>query len=75
MKITFNVGDNETHSVEFSWGQMLGTSRIRVDGQVVFRGRPVSLDEVALLANLPKYGLRNRSKPRGALATHTEMGL
>ena len=36
MKLTFKVGSRETHVVEFSWAQSVGTTRVVVDGVQVF---------------------------------------
>ena len=55
MKIAFNVGTAEKHNVHFAWGQFFGASCIRVDGDVLFRGRPVAIEEVKTLSDPFRY--------------------
>ena len=55
MRIEFTVGHRERYSVEFFWGQLLGSVSIAIDGEVAFRGRPVALDEIALLDDIDKF--------------------
>ncbi len=55
MKMEFTLGQDEKHTINFSWEQMIGTSCISVDGKVVLRGRPLAIDEVKLLLNKYKY--------------------
>ena len=35
MKFTFEVGQGEPHKVEFFWGQMFGTLKIKIDGKII----------------------------------------
>lgn len=37
MRFEFEVGEAEPHTVEFYWGQMLGSTRIKVDRKVIER--------------------------------------
>jgi hypothetical protein len=37
MKFCIEVGNNEKHTIEFSFNQLLGQSIVRVDDQEVFR--------------------------------------
>ena len=37
MRFSFEFGDAERHVVDFTWGAMLGTLRIKIDGVVVAR--------------------------------------
>ncbi len=58
MKLSIGVGKDEKHELEFMWGQLFGTARIRLDGTIVYRGRPVALDEVVTLRNPSLYLFR-----------------
>ncbi|HEV8061126.1 MAG TPA: hypothetical protein VGP68_14700 [Gemmataceae bacterium] len=58
MKLLICVGDVEMHILEFTWGQLFGTARIKLDGTVVYRGRPIALDEVVTLRNPSLYLFR-----------------
>ena len=44
-------GSREKHTLEFAWGQWLGTVTVRVDGETVYRGRPIAMDELSELRN------------------------
>ena len=55
MKFSFEVGQSEPHKVEFYWGPMFGTLRIKVDNEIIKEksfmlfsptGLPGELDEV-----------------------------
>jgi hypothetical protein len=35
MKISFEVGTREKHRIDFSWNQLIGTLRIKVDGELI----------------------------------------
>lgn len=35
MRITFEVGQREPHTVEFYWGQLIGNLQIRVDKKII----------------------------------------
>nr|CAP47709.1 putative integron gene cassette protein [uncultured bacterium] len=34
MKLSLEIGDSEKHSVEFSWNQLIGRARLRIDGHL-----------------------------------------
>ncbi|HET6323859.1 MAG TPA: hypothetical protein VFG04_04095 [Planctomycetaceae bacterium] len=54
MKFTFEVGQQEKHSVDFSWEKMLGVAKIWVDGELILKSRPLAFRELAQLAQLRK---------------------
>lgn len=35
MKFSFEVGGREKHKIDFSWNQLIGTLRIKVDGKLI----------------------------------------
>lgn len=35
MKFSFEVGQAEPHTVEFYWGQMFGSLKIKIDGRII----------------------------------------
>jgi len=35
MKLSFEVGDTEKHQIHFAWNQIIGTVRIKVDGELI----------------------------------------
>jgi hypothetical protein len=55
MKLSFTIGNLEKHTVEFTWGQLLGTARITVDGSTVHQAHPVGLDEIGTIARPASY--------------------
>jgi hypothetical protein len=55
MKLLICVGDHEMHTLEFTWGQLFGTVQMKLDGVVVYRGRPTALDEIATIARPASY--------------------
>jgi hypothetical protein len=58
MKLSVSVGEREMHAFEFTWGQLFGTVQMKLDGEVVYRGRPVALDEIVTLARPSLYLFR-----------------
>ena len=55
MKLLICVGDSEMHVLEFRWGQLFGTVQVKLDGEVVYRGRPVALEEIETLSRPALY--------------------
>ena len=51
MELIIDVGDEERHTLEFYWGQFLGSVRVKVDGDVVYRGRPIAFEELETLSH------------------------
>jgi hypothetical protein len=37
MKFSFEIGDAEQHRIDFSWNQLIGTLRIKVDGELIMK--------------------------------------
>jgi hypothetical protein len=58
MKLSICVGDREKHVLEFTWGQLFGTVQMKLDGEIVYRGTPVALEEIVTLAKPSLYLFR-----------------
>lgn len=61
MKFSFEVGQAEPHTVEFYWGQMFGTLKIKIDGRVIEQ-KPFMLFSPSSLTtelNVPKHAKWN----------------
>ena len=58
MKLLICVGDREMHTLEFTWGQLFGTVQMKLDGVVVYRGRPIALEEIVTLSRPALYLFR-----------------
>ena len=69
MKLLICVGDHEMHTLEFTWGQLFGTVQMKLDGAVIYRGRPIALDEIVTLARPTLYLFRTfvSKEPSNAL--------
>jgi hypothetical protein len=52
VKFNFEVGQRETHRVEFSWEKLFGVAKIWVDGDLILKSRPLALGELAQAARL-----------------------
>jgi hypothetical protein len=52
MRLSFEVGEQEIHQVEFSWEKFLGVAKIWVDGDLIQKSRPLALGELAQLSRL-----------------------
>jgi hypothetical protein len=52
MKFSIEIGQEEKHRVEFSWSKWLGVGKIRVDGKLILKTKPLALGELAKLAEL-----------------------
>lgn len=50
MKFSFEVGQFETHQVEFQWSKWLGVAKIWVDGVLIQKSRPLAFAELGQLA-------------------------
>jgi hypothetical protein len=52
MRFSFEVGMEEKHQVEFSWGNFLGAAKIWVDGNLILKSRPLALQDLAQAGSL-----------------------
>lgn len=52
MKFSFEVGDAEKNTVDFSWNQMNGVLEIKVDGEIVQKGGVTLFSSTNLTGNL-----------------------
>jgi hypothetical protein len=50
MRLSFEVGQQEKHQVEFSWEKFLGVAKIWVDGDLIQKSRPLAFQELAQLS-------------------------
>ena len=60
MKISFEVGQNEIHQIEFQWSKWLGVAKIWVDGALIQKSRPLAYAELAQLADMRGIGGKAR---------------
>jgi hypothetical protein len=56
MKFSFEVGQDETHQIEFQWSKWLGVAKIWVDGTLIQQSRPLAFSELAQLAEMRGIG-------------------
>jgi hypothetical protein len=52
MRFSFDVGQQEKHRVEFSWGKFLGVAKIWVDGELILKSKPLALQELSQLSGM-----------------------
>jgi hypothetical protein len=52
MKFSFEVGQDETHKIEFQWSKWLGVAKIWVDGTLILKSPPLAWSELAQLAEM-----------------------
>jgi len=56
MKFSFEVGQSEPHKVEFYWGPMFGTLRIKVDNEIIKEKIANAANKKILLVGTGKFG-------------------
>jgi hypothetical protein len=56
MKFSFEVGNSESHQIEFQWSKWLGVAKIWVDGALILKSRPLAFSELAQLADMRGIG-------------------
>ena len=56
MKFSFEVGQDEKHQIDFQWSKWLGVARIKVDGTLIQKSRPLAFSELAQLGALHGMG-------------------
>jgi hypothetical protein len=52
VRFSFDVGQQEKHEVEFTWGKFFGVAKIWVDGELILKSRPLALRELSQAAKL-----------------------
>ncbi len=61
MKFSFEVGAREKHQIDFSWGQLIGNLRVKVDGELIKKDMtlwsPVSWTGSPLASSVEKWNV------------------
>ena len=65
MRFSFEVGRQEKHLIEFSWGKFLGVAKIWVDRELVLKSKPLALRELSQLSQL--RGVRGSANYLGGM--------